>query len=115
MKPGLKRAAYVGTALMLLGWVFAVLGFATADGRPVIPDMVRVGVRVFGFIVLMTGATITVFAGIGGPTLAVVVGVALNLAYQAGIVPQEATGIFGAGLILLGTLWASKRIRALPT
>ena len=114
MKPGTKRAAWVGTALMLAGWVLAVLGFATADEvRPILPEAARVGVRVFGLLVLMTGATVTVFATLGGPTLVIVFGVGLNLAHQAGLITNQATGIFGAGVILLGALWASRRTRAL--
>lgn len=98
---------------MLAGWVIAVLGFAKADEmRPVFPDAIRVGVRVFGFMVLMTGATMTVYATLGGPTLVIVFGVALNLAHQAGLITEPVTGIFGAGIILLGALWASRRIRA---
>ncbi len=114
MKPGSKRAAFVGTAIVLAGWVLAVLGFATAEHeRALIPDGLRVGVRVFGFIVLMTGATVMVYATLGGPTLLMVFGVALNLAHQAGLLKQEVTGVFGAGLILLGALWGSRRARTL--
>ena len=114
MTPGSKRLGWLGTALMLAGWVLAVLGFAGADEmRSVFPDALRVGVRIFGFIVLMTGATVTVYATLGGPTLAIVCGVALNLAHQAGLIAQPVTGIFGAAIILLGAMWASRRIRSL--
>lgn len=115
MKPGLTRAAWVGTVLILAGWLLAVFGFAASDlGGPLTTDPIRAGVRIFGFILMMTGATITVQATLGGPTLVIVFGAGLNLAHQAGVLANGLHGAAGAGIVLLGSLWASRRIRVLP-
>lgn len=115
MKPNLARAAWIGLVLILGGWLVAVAGFGSVDEtRPLVPDSIRVGVRVFGFVLSLTGATMTMFATIGMPTLVMIAGMALNLAHQAGLIAATASGVVGAGLMLLGALWAQRKIRELP-
>lgn len=116
MKPRLKRAAWVGLALMVGGWVLAVAGFSPAEtGSRMSSEALLQAVRVAGFFLIVTGATVAVFATVHGPVVVMVGGAALNLAHQAGLISQSSTGVAGAGLILLGALWGSRRIRQLPS
>ena len=108
-------ACAVGLIMMLAGWVVAVLGFMPADAasRALSPAIAH-AVRIFGFLLMASGASVCVMATVGVPVLVVMTGMALNLAHQAELLGQESTGIAGAGLVLLGTLWSSRAIRKLP-
>ncbi len=101
--------------MTLAGWVIAVLGFLPADEttRAMTPAVAH-AVRVLGFMLIASGSSVCVMATVGLPVLVLLAGVAINLAHQAGLIPHESMGIAGAGLVLIGALWGSRRIRKLP-
>lgn len=94
--------------MMIAGWILSALALSDPESAPNFAPMVRVAVRYIGFFVIVSGATVGVAAQIGGPTLVIILGAAINLAFQSAIVQQPATGIAGAATILLGALWASR-------
>ncbi|MBC7793731.1 MAG: hypothetical protein H7Z43_08480 [Clostridia bacterium] len=114
MNPRVARAAWVGLVIMIVGWALAVLGLVDQEGMPHLLPAVRTAVRFFGFCLIVTGATVGVSATIGGPTVVIVAGTGLNLAFQAGVFSFPMSGAVGAAAVLLGALWASRQIRRPP-
>lgn len=113
MNQALVRTARVGLTIMLAGWILSALALANPEGAPHLSAVTRTIVRYIGFVAVVAGATVGVAATIGGPTVVIVAGAAVNLAYQSGAIDQPALGIVGAGTVLLGALWASRRVRRL--
>ncbi len=114
MNPRFVRAAWVAVVVMLAGWIFAVLGLSGSEEAPHIVPALRTAVRFFGFCLIVVGATMGAITTIGGPAVVIVAGAGLNLAFQAGLIPYAINGIAGAGMVLLGALWASRKIRKPP-